>query len=155
MNIFILDQDPKVNVTYYIDKHVVKMITEYVQLLSTSCILLGKSAPYRLTHKNHPASLWTRESKSNYKYLWHLADLLGNEYTFRYGKVHQSHIKLKTLDLEIDLPDLGLTNFPNCTPYKNTANIIDAYRQYYNEYKYKFASWKAREKPFWFSGPKI
>ena len=35
MNIFYLDHDPKICATYHNDKHVVKMIIEYAQLLST------------------------------------------------------------------------------------------------------------------------
>jgi len=35
LNIFILDKDIQKNVQYYIDKHVVKMILEHVQMLST------------------------------------------------------------------------------------------------------------------------
>jgi hypothetical protein len=36
MNIFVLDQDPKLAAQAHLDKHVVKMIIEYAQLLSTA-----------------------------------------------------------------------------------------------------------------------
>ena len=36
MNIFYLDKDPKTCAQYHCDKHVVKMILEYAQLLSTA-----------------------------------------------------------------------------------------------------------------------
>jgi hypothetical protein len=36
MNIFYLDEDPKICAQYHCDKHVVKMIIEYAQLLSTA-----------------------------------------------------------------------------------------------------------------------
>jgi hypothetical protein len=36
MNIFYLDEDPKICAQYHCDKHVVKMIIEYAQLFSTA-----------------------------------------------------------------------------------------------------------------------
>ena len=36
MNIFYLNNDPKVCAELHVDKHVVKMIVEYAQLLSTA-----------------------------------------------------------------------------------------------------------------------
>ena len=36
MNIFYLHKDPIQNVKWHVDKHVVKMATEYAQLLSTA-----------------------------------------------------------------------------------------------------------------------
>lgn len=36
MNIFVLDQDPRIAAQMHLDKHVVKMIIEYAQLLSTA-----------------------------------------------------------------------------------------------------------------------
>jgi hypothetical protein len=40
MNIFYLHTDPKVCAEYHLDKHVVKMIVEYAQLMSTAHRLL-------------------------------------------------------------------------------------------------------------------
>lgn len=152
MNVFILDESPEVNVKSYIDKHVVKMITEHVQLLSTTLHFVGKPAPYRSTHINHPAAKWTRLSASNFSYLWNLTDLLGQEYTYRYGKAHMSHLKLLDFipNKLNDLDDLGLTPFVNCTPYKEEIDVVKAYRMFYNNEKSKFASWKNRPIPEWF-----
>ena len=36
MNIFYLHEDPIQNAKWHVDKHVVKMVTEYAQLLSTA-----------------------------------------------------------------------------------------------------------------------
>ena len=36
MNIFYLHEDPIQNIKWHVDKHVVKMATEYAQLLSTA-----------------------------------------------------------------------------------------------------------------------
>lgn len=36
MNIFFLDRDPEICAAYHIDKHVIKMVTEYAQILGTA-----------------------------------------------------------------------------------------------------------------------
>ena len=51
MNIFVLDEDPVVAATMSCDKHVVKMILETAQMLSTVAHSHGHEAPYRATHK--------------------------------------------------------------------------------------------------------
>lgn len=52
MNIFYLDHDPAIAATMHLDKHVVKMVLEYAQLLSTAQRLLSTIPPvtvYRIT----------------------------------------------------------------------------------------------------------
>jgi len=92
MNIFLLDYDVKKCAQSHVDKHVVKMILETAQLLcGVHWITDSQSAaPYKLSHKNHPCSIWTRESLSNYLYLCELGLELCYEYTYRYGKRHKS-----------------------------------------------------------------
>jgi len=53
MNIFYLSRDPVLCAEMHCDKHVVKMILETAQLLSTAHHMLGSNAPYKVTHKNH------------------------------------------------------------------------------------------------------
>ena len=96
---------------YAVDRHVVKMILETCQLLSTAHRVIdgvstkGKSKTgrnvtryvlpdyredilYQATHINHPSSVWCRETSANYEWLHvHLGALL-KEYTYRYGKTH-------------------------------------------------------------------
>ena len=73
MNIFFLSENSKVCAKYHCDKHVVKMIVEYAQLLSTahraSDGYSGDSC-YKTTHKNHPSAIWSRESDTNYVWLY-------------------------------------------------------------------------------------
>ena len=63
MNIFILDNDSQKCVEYHCDKHVVKMILEYCQLLSTACHVHGIAVDgiYKKTHDNHPCAKWLIE----------------------------------------------------------------------------------------------
>lgn len=69
MNIFILDADPKIAAEMLCDKHVVKMLLETAQLLcgvfwfalkSGNLTQLNISIPYKMTHYNHPCSIWAR-----------------------------------------------------------------------------------------------
>lgn len=151
MNIFILDPEIEVNVTYYIDKHVVKMVTEYAQILSSVLLLCGVTSPYKLTHKDHPAVKWAKESLENYQYLWNLCNRLGQEYTHRYGKSHRAHkTLLEKIPYNPSISQLGLTKFINCTPYKDITDPISAYRKYYCIDKSYFAKWTKRPIPDWF-----
>ena len=72
MNIFYLDRDPAKCAAMHCDKHVVKMILEYAQLLSTAHRVLDgdqnadSQGFYKATHKNHPSAVWVRESWAHY-----------------------------------------------------------------------------------------
>jgi len=119
MNIFYLDSDPKICAQMHNDKHCVKMILEYAQLMSTAhrfldgTEVLEKRAVqgsfpvrwrnvkkwklpderdgilYAATHINHPSAIWVRQSVANYDWLYELFVQLCKEYTYRYGKVHK------------------------------------------------------------------
>lgn len=153
MNIFLLDYNQDKCAKYHNNKHIVKMITEYCQLLSTCLRCHDLDAPYRKTHVNHPCAIWVRQSLQNYQYLWRLADLVGKEYTYRYQKQHLSHKRLLEqipYTPDIDFPQDCLTDFANCTPYKGIEDTIEAYRHFYKEDKRAFCEWKNRDKPEWF-----
>ena len=49
MNIFYLHEDPIQNAKWHVDKHVVKMVTEYAQLLSTAHRVLDGEMYYGKT----------------------------------------------------------------------------------------------------------
>ena len=69
MNIFALDNDVKVAAQWHVDKHVVKMPLETAQMLCTARHELGEkpeSIPYKVAHKNHPCTIWCRNSSENY-----------------------------------------------------------------------------------------
>ena len=93
MNIFYLNPDPKICAQEHISKHVVKMIIEYAQLLSTAHRIIDgtlsvslsetgrkqkryvlpderESILYLSTHSNHPSAVWVRQSDANYNWLY-------------------------------------------------------------------------------------
>jgi hypothetical protein len=153
MNIFYLDEDPKLCAQYHCDKHCVKMIVEQVQLLSTAHWMTGGEAPYKKTHVNHPSNKWVRESLSNYVWLCDMTMELCKEYTHRYGKRHktQQHLEWCMVNLP-NIEDKGFTEIPQAMPDEcKRENPIDGYRNYYNVEKAYMCKWKNREIPEWFN----
>lgn len=155
MNIFVLDNDPRVAAAQHCDKHVVKMILETVQMLSTVRDRYGESAPYKPSHKKHPCTLWAGASKENYVWLVQLGLALGKEFESRYGKKHLSSIRLlEIVDPPESMPSLGLTPFAQAMPadYK-CADAVEAYRTYYINDKMRFATWtRGASVPGWWPG---
>lgn len=154
MNIFFLDTDIKKCAEYHVDKHCVKMILEYSQILCGVNNMNGNNAPYKLTHKNHPCSIWARESLSNYLYLCELGLELCKEYTYRYGKRHKSQDVIEWCVVnKPNIIDKGFTNPPKAMPdeYK-VDSVVESYRNYYRGAKSSFANWKNRDIPGWFNG---
>jgi len=155
MNIFYLDRNIKKCAAYHCDKHVVKMILEYAQLLSTTCWELGGVGPYKPTHSNHPCAKWARESEANFLYLVDLQELLNNEYKIRYsGKDHKSYLVVQ----ELLLPTFSSRDFtepPKCVPeqYKQ-LDVVTAYREYYKKDKAYFCTWKTAT-PEWFKNSEV
>jgi len=182
MNIFVLDRDPKTAARYHCDKHICKMILEAGQMLSTAHWVswmeeLGitrsdfklvrdlksylsqnvpsdKKPPWSLTHINHPCSIWTRETISNY--CWHarLMRSLLDEYSKRYdNKIHKSESVWKWLDKNIppNIKNEPLTDHPICMPeeYKISKSPVECYREYYLKDKVRFAKWKNGNIPNW------
>lgn len=153
MNIFVLDYDPKICAKYHCDRHVVKMILESTQLLSTAINhRLKEEIPglYKSTHINHPCSKWVRKSNQNFKWLLDLALYLCDEYKDRYNKEHACIKQLIICGLSSRIfGDKGLTPFALCMPdeYK-TNDIVESYRKYYIGEK-RFAKWKTGNIPYW------
>ena len=151
MNIFVLDYDKQTNAKYHCDKHVVKMLVEQTQLLCSTYYFSNEShkSPYKLTHKNHPCSIWTRQSLSNWIWLRDMTLSLYDEYQHRYGKVHKSGEIAKLLQIPT-IDDIGLTPFAQAMPdeYKDSDPVI-AYRNYYNGAKQHLFKWSNRSIPEW------
>lgn len=162
MNIFFLDENPTLSAQYHVDKHVVKMILETAQLLcsvhhvtdqvTTKYRLSTDQVPYKLSHKNHPCAVWARQSLSNYLYLCELGLELGKEYTYRYGKRHKSIDVIEWCIVnKPSIPDIGFTTPAMAMPDEfKMDSVVESYRNYYMGAKISLASWKNREKPFWF-----
>ena len=65
-------------------------------------------------------------------------DQLCFEYTFRYGKVHETYRKLCVIlsDVPKNIPKTKFTEPPQCMPEDvKSESVIDAYHKYYAVYK--------------------
>jgi hypothetical protein len=156
MNIFVLDLDPIKASVYHNDKHVVKMILETAQLLCGVHHMteeVTEEVPYKLSHKNHPCSIWARECLENYIWLCDLGMALCREYTHRYNKRHKSQAVIEwCYDNLPNLPELGdITPFALAMPDEcKTDDPVESYRRYYMMHKQSIANWKMREIPKWY-----
>ena len=162
MNIFFLDKRPDNAAQMHCDKHCVKMILEYAQMLSTAHrVLDGENVHpdlYKIAHKNHPSTIWTRSSKQHYDWLFRLFRMLSAEYTLRYSngkfKVHKTWDKLgKILETAPkNIVDNGWIDPPQCMPdHCKKPDTIDAYRNYYLTEKASFSTWNYSKQPTWWT----
>ena len=111
MNIFYVHKDPIISATMLIDKHVVKMIVESAQMLSTAHRMIdgtqytGKTKTgrnikrwrhpnsnmdnvlYKACHTGHPSTLWVMENAYNYHWLYKHMIALNDQFKLRYGHV--------------------------------------------------------------------
>lgn len=156
MNIFILDWDVKRCAQYHNDKHVVKMILETAQLLCGVHHMTEQvtdQVPYKLSHKNHPCSIWARTSIENYLWLCELGLELCKEYTHRYGKRHKSQMVIEWCIInKPNIPDSGFTQPPKAMPDQfKEKDVVKSYRNYYIGAKKDFSKWTKRDSPKWFN----
>ena len=157
MNIFILDADTQKSAQYHCDKHVVKMILEYAQIMSTVQYLQGvkNSVLYKPTHAHHPAVLWASKSVANYQYLYNLWLALCQEYTKRYGKQHATYTKLRdalkvqSIDTAITIPPSIMDNLAINEP-KTLGDVVSNYRHLYLTEKRAIVKYAHSEVPAWF-----
>ena len=140
------------------DKMLVKMPLETAQMLCTAHRVLDGDeyadsvGLYKTAYKNHPCTIWARETSSNYIWLYEHFLALGEEYKYRYGREHASIIKLAKplLCIPENIKTDAMTPPAQAMPdeYKN-KNPIKAYRDYCINEKH-YAKWeKGRAKPEW------
>jgi hypothetical protein len=180
MNIFYLDRDVIKCAEMHNDKHCVKMILEYAQLLSTAHRVLDgtlsiglsetgrkqsryvlsdgrESLLYIATHLNHPSAVWVRQSAENYLWLANMLIALCEEYTYRYGKVHKTERDGLAYVLLKNIPhNIRNSGFTQPTPampdeVKIVGDSLASYRNYYIKNKAHLASWKKRNIPEWYA----
>ena len=118
MNIFTTNDCPIISAQDMCDKHVVKMIVEYAQLLSTAHRVLdgkeyydktkaGRSIKrwlhsdkfleghlYKASHINHPSGIWCRSTTGNYMWLYNHFIASCKEYKRRYNRTHLTFTKM-------------------------------------------------------------
>jgi hypothetical protein len=180
VNIFFVNTDPNAAAWAMVDRHVIKMILETAQILSTAHrVLDGKEQTvksksgrnkkayvlfdsreailYSATHVNHPSTVWARQTSANYEWLLDHFYELAREYTYRYGKIHATVQKLGTSlnRLPKNIPAAKvITTIPSCmAPEFIVSNDpVTNYRNYYNKGKTNLHRWTRRLPPNWIEG---
>lgn len=175
MNIFYVERDPHEAAKALVDKHVVKMILESAQLLSTAHRVIDgieyidsssgrkikrwklpddrEQILYKATHVNHPSAVWCRQSVPNY--LWLFEHLMGlcEEYTYRYNKQHKCYGMLTATlgSPPYNLKSQEFTEPPPAMPVEHIVenNSLQSYRNYYSKGKEALHNWKRRDPPDW------
>ena len=111
------------------------------------------------TMLNHPSTIWARKTIHNTMWLFEHGLALCSEYTYRYGRTHGTHAR--TLETPIDYDgdsklatpvDIAMADEyridnryeKHCWEY-----VIDSYRHYYLEGKWRFAEWPENRMPDW------
>jgi hypothetical protein len=134
MNIFVLNQDPIKAASLICKRHVIKMILESTQLLSTSHLLNGSRNIYRPSHLKHPCTLWAKTSRSNWNWLFNHAMALVERYEqgIKTHKCKQVLLDLKEIEKGVTFELQELTPFAlaMANEYKK-EDPIESYLTYY------------------------
>lgn len=160
MNLFILHEDSEQSARWYVDRHISKIPVEAAQILCAAYHVQGLTAPYKLSHKNHPTTKWVRASCLNYEWALKHAKALCDEYTARYNRRHASQDVIEWCDKnahnltfdQFDQTDFAIAISPEskCRQIPGFDNFdpVTKYRLYYKIDKAHLHQWK-RNKPNW------
>lgn len=166
MNVFVCHQDPVLAAKYLCDRHVVKMVLESAQLLSTVCAEKGLDfeGRYKSTHKGHPCVIAMKNDSNYLNWVSQHGFALAFEYSNRFHKIHKSldviHdaslvlIQEKLMPGKFDL--MEIESFPKAVfdEFKNLP-VVEAYqkhlaKKYLELWKPNEAKWtKPGIKPNW------
>jgi hypothetical protein len=174
MNLFVLHPNPIRAAEWMCDKHVVKMILEVAQMLSTahreleSSLVTDDCLLYKKTHLNHPSTIWCRTTGANYHWAYVHMIALCDEYTKRYGKTHLTDTKLRSVlchfpeKLLDSCRPKDLTIPPSCMPdkYFDRGNQVsktwkgcsESYQRYYQGEKAYMLTYKYSDTPKFLQG---
>ena len=132
MNIFYVHKDPVVAAKMLIDKHVVKMIIESAQMLSTAHRLIDgeqyedrtksnrrikrwrlkdkahEDIIYKASHVKHPSTIWVMASAYNYYWLYNHMVALNDEFKLRYNHT-VDHMTIRKLGIILRNPPKGIS----------------------------------------------
>jgi hypothetical protein len=158
MNIFITDSDPILAAKILCNRHIVKMPSETVTMIS-SVFQQFKSNGKQIAYFNHPASIWCRKTKENLEWLILHGLAQCEEYSRRYKRRHasQDFIEWSSNNYQhVSFSESGITDFARCfSGFKQELdetepNTLEAYRKFYWLDKKDFAKWPSRKEiPQW------
>ena len=175
MNRFILAADPQDIPELMCDQHVIKMITEEGQMLSSAIRQhmpnfasqhdagLFNTSP-NSGYSRHPCTRWAADNKANFEWAIDLFFHMSVEYTCRFGTEHGTQTRLGGLlllaitcdEYGVSFPDGKLTSHPQCFGSLQQACEttewwpVQAYRTYYRHKQSTFKKpmrWTSQSQP--------
>lgn len=165
MNLFVTSFNPLVAAKNLCNTHIIKMASESATMLLWPLKEIGLTLPnskngeeVKLSHKNHPVTIWTATSYENYT--WHFLHFtkILKEYKARYKRPHYAEIYWKFINdnkHKLTFRYYEMTPFARCfSSHKDNllgvSNTISAYRKFYYDDKKTFAKWQNLDNiPFW------
>ena len=113
---------------------------------------------YKAGWLKHPSTVWLMQSAFNYNWLYRHMMALNNEYKLRYNHT-KDHMCVEKLGILLSIPP---KNSPlnvmgtDATPAmpeecKVPGDSVASYRKYYIMKKHRFATWKNKLPPKWYS----
>lgn len=160
MNIFPIDKNPKRCVKMMCDQHIVKILTEAVELYCSALSgnELYKQIPQELKYKNvkSPWVNWAKDKRNRY-WLSYYIYWLNEEYKYRFHKEHKAYEVFKTVATQVkEFPYIYISlRYPKeflqlVDDDSKCEDSVEAYKKYY-KYKYKNFKipmrWTNRQKP--------
>ena len=158
MNIFVIDECPVMAARMLCDKHVVKMVTESTQLLSTALrdfLNIDDNSLYKSINMNRPLIESTRNlDVLRWTYYHTIALLL--EYKRRYKRGHACRSKIwkirqylsKLFSRNINKEFIEYQDRFHKSTDNDLQNVVENYRKYYrNKYQIMDMRWKTGNKP--------
>lgn len=155
MNLFVTDEDPVLSARALDDKRVGKMLMEANQMLSLAVKIASpsNSLPKLIcmtteigdgkvckgfAHRNHPVSLWVRQTRGNFSWTVQHAKALAAEFLHRFGKEHASACRTDFItQFASNLPDGDILQFQNSArnaslgiDFSWVDPVTEAYREY-------------------------
>ena len=147
MNIFVTDPSPTLSARCLPDKHIVKMPLETCQMLSIVCsekwghgygeLHRINGEPYKTekgAFRNHPCTIWAKESLANTWWLLAHGYELCKEYRHRYGKTHSCEKTIleagNLIPFTMDRPKSFTRAMPDELKYDTSIDTFTAYKNY-------------------------
>lgn len=163
MNLFATNNDPKIAAFDLDDRRGRKMILESAQILATNLQLRNKFIGYKMTHANHPVTVWARQSRQHIEWLVEYSRYLNECYRSYSNRDHLSlAIVERAYSLRFMFSDAGFQKFVTVAGDYSHLETHEAYRKYLNvkwqndvkksEATSKilfYPTWKNRENPEW------
>jgi hypothetical protein len=151
MNIFYTHASAEVCALDHSNRHCIKMILEYAQMLSTAHRKLDghrwadEQGLMKSTHENHPCTFWVEQSTYHYKWLFDMWVYLLYQYRTTYGRNHKVESLMPAL---VNTPyNMVKRGFKPCYPVGDVelAKQIKDVKLYYRYYLIqKYNAWDAK-----------